>query len=444
MRFIFPFTDFLWILQKEEYENSRYAFWLQRFFFRRGFVKSERLVYTARAKATLVTAVILWLGTFYVIASVLPSFLLIVLLFALWCLAIPLFVLVANALLVPFMHLAHRRLEARARAQVRAHAPMKVVAIAGSFGKTTSKHFLYELIRYSKRTQMIPGTVNTTAGIAAWLKKHLAPSTELLIVEMDAYHPGEIAASCRMTPPDIAIVTNIGEQHMARFKRPERLVRAIGEVVEGAKPGAHVVADAQTLTALAPVRGDRSFVEVDTTHLRYDGEEIPARALSSSNRENLARVLFAAELLGIPKAFVKDSVTHLELPKRRQQVGTILGYEGIDDSYNISLSTARAGLAAGRAFADRVHKKLLVVAAGIPELGPEEQDGNVRLGEALAQAADHVAVLGSMFAPDILRGLKDAPHTRYARYEDFLAARKDFPASEWVLLLEPTLPDLYY
>jgi UDP-N-acetylmuramoyl-tripeptide--D-alanyl-D-alanine ligase len=445
MKALFPFTDFLWILQKEEYENRRYLFWLRRFFFRRGFVTSERIAYTGRAKLTLAVTLVLWFGSFYVVGYSLQVYWQIAVLLILWCVLIPVFVLIANFLLMPFVIAAHQRLEHRARERVRAHAPMKVVAIVGSYGKTTTKHFLYELVRHSYRSQMIPGTVNTTAGIAVWLLRELAPSTELLIVEMDAYHAGEIAASCRMTPPDIAIVTNVGEQHMARFKRIENLANAIGEVVTGSKPEACIIADARTRKALTGVRADRrTFSEVDTTQLVYGGRVLTSPELSASNRENLARALRAAELVSVPLAFVEDSLQHVVLPDRRQRVTQLLGYEGIDDSYNISLSTAEAGLAAARSFADAKDRKLLVVSAGIPELGPEALDGNMRLGEAVAQSADHVIVLNTMFAEDILRGLGTTPYTRLPRYEDFLAARDQFPPNEWILLLQPTLPDLYY
>ena len=120
------------------------------------------------------------------------------------------------------------------------------------------------------------------------------------------------------------------------------------------------------------------------------------------------------------------------------------GYDAIDDSYNISYSTALAGLAAARAFADSKHKKLLVIAAGIPELGPTELDGNYRLGQALAKTADHTIVLGSMFAPDIIRGLGNAKYSSYARLVHFTTDTEKFPKAEWVLLVQPELTDLYY
>ena len=72
-RTLLPFDDFLWILQKEEYETARYFYWLKRFFFRRNFVVSEKLIYTLRAKVTLGVAVLLWLGSLLSLFVPIPS-----------------------------------------------------------------------------------------------------------------------------------------------------------------------------------------------------------------------------------------------------------------------------------------------------------------------------------------------------------------------------------
>jgi UDP-N-acetylmuramoyl-tripeptide--D-alanyl-D-alanine ligase len=444
MNTLLPFTDFLWILQKEEYESGRYLYWLKRFFFRRNFVVSEKLVYTTRAKVTLILAELLWVLTFTVFTVIFPHILVWALVLLILLVLTPLYVLLANLALSPLFAFAHARVRRRAQALVAAHAPMQVVAVVGSYGKTTTKHFLYELVRYQFLTQMTPGTVNTTTGIADWLARELLPKTELIILEMDAYHRGEIAASCLIAPPSIVILTNIGEQHLARFGTHEALRQALGEAVAYARSDAIVVADASTIEQVREFAGSRELLEVDTSRLAYGVIELAAPALSGSNRENLARALAVAARLGILPNFAKHTVEALALPERRQEVTNLHGYEGIDDSYNISLSTARAGLAAARALAAARGKKLVVVAAGIPELGPEQSDGNVEFGKALAASADHTIVLGTMFARAIERGLGEAPHTRYARLNDFLADAAKFPKEEWVLLLEPVLPDLYY
>lgn len=446
MTYLFPFADFLWILQKEEYETKRYLYWLRRFFFRRRFVVSERLMYTARARTTLVFSVFLWVVSGIVATLSVSNESFLVVLAFLWIIGVPFAVLVANMLLTPFFGFLHARVRARAALCVREHSPMKIIAIAGSFGKTTTKYFLYELLRHRYRTQMTPGGVNTTSGIALWITKELAPSTELLIVEMDAYAIGEIAASASITPPSIGVITNVGDQHLMRFGTRARLAASLSELVAHARPGADIVTDAVTAKKLKPFVPNQIFRIADTAALSYRATPIHVPHLSDSNRENLARALLVADVLDIPIALVTDTCTHLELPDRRQKVGTVHGYEGIDDSYNISLTTARAGLVAARALADAKGKKLFVVTAGIPEFGPEEPESNRELGRSIASLANHAVILGSMFAPDISTGIAGViPETFPGRFEEFLKSAPElFPPSEWIALFEPPLPDLYY
>lgn len=440
-KFLFPFVDFLWILQQEEYETSRYLKWLRRFFFRRGFVTTGRLTYTSRALLTLSLSLGVFLlmlgGAFFVLGLSLQF----VVVSMVLLLCIPFFVLLGHLLLSPITSVLHARVRTRAAALVRARPAMKVVGIAGSYGKTTTKYFVHDLTRHSYKTQMIPGNINTLTGISEWLLRHLGKDTELLILEMDAYKKGEIAATCAITPPSIGILTSVGEQHMERFRTLERLCATLRELYDSMPAEGVFIADAKTMEAIGV-----TDTPVDTSVLTYAGRSIEVPELSASNKENLARALRVAEALAVPADFVVDACASLTIPDRRQKPGTVLGYEGIDDSYNIALSTARAALTAARAFADAKGKKLLVVAAGITELGPDEKDGNVRLGEAIGASADAVVVLSSMFAPDILMGVgTKIPVTSFARFADFeRAAHEAFPPSSWVLLLEPTLGDLFY
>lgn len=443
-----PFSDFLFILQSEEYNLARYFHWLPRFFFRRNFLKNESLVRTMRAKVMLGTT---YLVFFAVIAVLVYLFLetpvVLGLALLLTFLAAPLFVAVGYVLTAPWFGLAKKRLWARARTLIKSRSGLRIIAIAGSYGKTTTRSFVYELVRHTYRTQMMERNINTTTGIAAWLTKNLQPTTELLIIETDAYARGEIRDTARIVPPDIAIITNVGDQHMARFRTKANLAATLRELFEESKPNATLIADAKTFTDLSGGDLGRTKVlaEVSQSSL-YAGEELPSVSLSDSNRANLSYALRVAEALNISPSLVRDTVRTLQLPERRQQRTTMHGYDAIDDSYNISLSTAKAGLSAARALATEKGKKLLVVAAGITEAGPEEKEANKQLGVLLASEADHVAVLGSMYAREIIAGIAD--ETKYHCYTDFdaflLSAHADFPPTEWVVLFQPALPDLYY
>jgi UDP-N-acetylmuramyl pentapeptide synthase len=183
----------------------------------------------------------------------------------------------------------------------------------------------------------------------------------------------------------------------------------------------------------------------EAEQLAFLTKEIVAR-FSASNKTNLAFAVRVAELLNIPRAFIIDTCGKLELPDRRQKIATWHGYVCIDDSYNISLTTALAGLDAARALARREGKKLLVVTAGIPEFGPDNEDDNIQLGAAIAKNADHAIILQSMLADDIAKGIDvlDAYSVKKNLNTFIQDAHTEFPPDQWVILLQPELTDLYY
>jgi UDP-N-acetylmuramoyl-tripeptide--D-alanyl-D-alanine ligase len=444
---LFPFGDFLYILQQEEYDSRRYIKWLGRFFFRRNFQKRDRLKYTARAKITLSFIIVLWAAAlitlFFILTADILGFLFLTML---WIIAIPIFVLMGNFLLSPFFAVAKRAVIRKASEKVSQNDRLKIIAVAGSFGKTTTKNFVYELIRYNYQTQLVPGNINTTPGIANWVIGHLAARTEILIVEMDTYKKGEIRESCLITPPDIAIITSIGDQHLERFSRVENLAAALNEVFLHSKPSARLLCDANT-AKLLPSSQKRDHIIVGINDLAFlkTHPRIMAR-FSSSNLANLAFAVKVAKLLGISDEFVIDACEKLTPPDRRQELTTFHGYDCVDDSYNISFTTAQAGIVFAKDMAALREKQLLVVTAGIPELGPDDLDKNEALGKILSVKADHVALLKSIFHKDIKKGISDPE--KYTLFKDlkefFQRSNEQFPPKDWLLLLQPELTDLYY
>jgi UDP-N-acetylmuramoyl-tripeptide--D-alanyl-D-alanine ligase len=458
LRAVFPFSDFFYILQQEEYSSVRFLKWLPRFFLRRNFQVRDTLKYTKRVKSSLAFVVIVWLGSFIAAAAACFSFRFAptMLLALIWLLTIPFFVLAGNWLLSPYYNYRKKGVMRRAAATVRQHGNLKVVAVAGSFGKTTVKNFIYQFAHYNYATQMIPGNINTPLGIAMWVNAYLKPGTQLLIVEMDAYARGEIAASAAIAPADIAVITNIGDQHLERFGSKQALAFVLSEIFIGAKPRAQLLCTAETAAMIGDVRAwaaGRELSTVSDDALKMISAET-RKSFSASNQINLAFAVKAAQLLNIPRDFIVDTCPKMELPDRRQKEAEWHGYAAIDDSYNISLTTARAGIEAALALTKREGKKLLVITAGIPELGPSEKDGNEKLGELIASRADYAAILKSIFAEEIIKGIRGYEKitarngknfTVFENLSAFLAqAPTQFSPDEWVILVQPELTDLYY
>lgn len=425
--FLFPFYDFCYILQQEEYDLKRYIKWLPKFFFRRNFQVRDHLRVTKRVKIMLGVIGIIW-----VIGVSLNVWLIII-----DMILIPVYVGLGAAVTEPYFEMIKRKRRRMAMEIMKVKGVgTKIVVVAGSYGKTTTKNFVFQLCQHKYKTVMIPGNINTPAGIADWVINNFRTGTELLIAEVDAFYVGEIRRSLEIIPADVAVLTNIGDQHLERFNGEAGLARALTDTFLYAKAGAVLVCDSKTQAKLPhDLSREMNFVSP---------EQVGSVSLSDSNQDNLGFAVTVARTLGVTEGMIEDGVKHLELPERRQHVGEVLGYEGIDDSYNISFTTAQAGLAAARSLAKKKKKKLLVVTAGIPELSAENRDRNEKYGLILREKADEVVVLKSMLAGDLLNGLGDKSRVVKSFAELVKNIHSWYPVSDYVLLLQPELTDLYY
>jgi len=388
---IFPFSDFLYLIQLEEYESNRYLRLLPRFFLRRNFQKRGKLVLTSRAQTTLVTSI--GLTAFFIFFLNILSVIL-----------IPLWILLANIILSPLYESLKLNIQKKASKYFSENFNGKVIAVAGSFGKTTTKNYIYSLIKFNYKTQMVPGNINTPTGIANWVLKNLEKSTEILIVEMDSYFIGEIARSCAITPPDIAVLTNIEDQHLERLGSRENLKKALNEVFDYAKPGAKKIKNKKT---------------------------------------SLDNAIEVAKILGIPKDIVNDTKKRLQKPSRRGDIKNIHGFKTIDHSYNISTKTAIKNLSEASETAKTKKKKLIVITAGIPELGRENKDGNINYAKALKKSGTEIVLLKSILHKNYVNNLDN-----YKLVGDMNKAwetiKKEYSPKDYMVLMQPELGDNYY
>ena len=113
-----------------------------------------------------------------------------------------------------------------------------VVAVVGSFGKTSTKHILAQLLQPHVNTLPTRKSFNTLMGVTRVINEDLTPDNKVFVVEMDAYAEGEIAAMSNLVHPGLAIITAIGPQHMERFGTIDRIANAMYEVIAALPPRA--------------------------------------------------------------------------------------------------------------------------------------------------------------------------------------------------------------
>lgn len=114
----------------------------------------------------------------------------------------------------------------------------KVIAITGSNGKTTTKEAVLNILKYKFNEEYLlatEGNFNNEIGLPLTLFR-LRPTHKITILEMGMNHKGEIENLAKIAPPDISIVTNIGEAHIENFKSRKDIALAKKELLINTKP----------------------------------------------------------------------------------------------------------------------------------------------------------------------------------------------------------------
>lgn len=127
--------------------------------------------------------------------------------------------------------LKRRRLIRQARKKMASLPDLKVVAITGSYGKSTTKEMLAQILATELQVARTPENNNTELGVALAILNEVKQNTEVFIAEMGAYTTGEIASATKVARPDISIVTAVAPQHLALFGSMEKLTTAKYEIV---------------------------------------------------------------------------------------------------------------------------------------------------------------------------------------------------------------------
>jgi UDP-N-acetylmuramoyl-tripeptide--D-alanyl-D-alanine ligase len=372
--------------------------------------------------------------------------------------AVPLLVDAAAAILAPVERRLVGPFITSARSRLSQVAPT-VVAITGSYGKTSTKQHVNHLVSGSRTIVASPASYNNRAGLARAINEQLTPGTEIFVAEMGTYGKGEIADLCAWCPPSISVITAIGPVHLERFKSEDAIVEAKSEITRSADVVILNVDDAR-LAALAEqlaVVGKRivrcsavdpqADVSVipgdDGLHVSLAGAPVGVLALSGSAQpSNLACALAVALEVGVPADVALARAATLPLvPNRLAYAQAESGVWVLDDTFNSNPAGARAALASLMALP--ATGKRVVVTPGMVELGPRQFEENRRFAEEIAQVATHLLIVGETNRRALQAGAAPLVPIAVATREAAVAWVRSTLGPGDAVLYENDLPDHY-
>lgn len=132
----------------------------------------------------------------------------------------------------PITVLARNRIIQKAKKKRAEFKDLLVIGITGSYGKTSTKEFLYTILSEKYNVLKTRNHQNSEIGIARSILNDLRPEHKIFIVEMGAYNRGGIRLLCDIVKPKIGILTGISDQHMATFGSQENIIQTKYELIE--------------------------------------------------------------------------------------------------------------------------------------------------------------------------------------------------------------------
>lgn len=312
------------------------------------------------------------------------------------------FLAVSTVLILPFDKFSKLIIIALAKTKLKKYPHLKIVGIAGSYGKTTMKEVVSTILGVRFKVLKTPENINTPLGIAQLILKKLNRESEIFVVEMGEFYRGDIKVICNLVRPQFSFITGINEAHLERLKTIENAAATIFEIVDSMDPKGVIFLN----------QDDRNIEKYYATH----PNKIATSWYSSRNKKYSSTLLgnYAngtidgavqlARKLALSDKEIKTGITAIVPIKHRLE--PIQGQNGIlviDDSYNGNPEGVKEAIDVLKNYSNR---RKIFITPGLVEMGPRKREVHLKIGMDLVGVANQVILIKNSVTPYIASGLE--------------------------------------
>lgn len=322
----------------------------------------------------------------------------------------------------------------------------KIIAITGSFGKTTTKNFIYELIKDKYFTLVSPFSYNTFNGLLLTINKYLRPFHEYLIIEIGVDRKNGMNKFIKHFCFDISAITCIGNQHLKTFKTIANIsaekqkiylssrnviINFDDSYIKCSKKPLYITSiNYEKDIYVAPVSFDKIIIKImGATYFSS------CNIIGKHNLSNLAIAIAISKALNIPDVMIVNKIALLKNTKHRLSISYDKNFTIIDDSYN---SNYRGFLNALDVLSNYPYKKILITPGII-----ETNEKNSTLTQTICEKINKVC--------DLTMLIKNTEYQKHLNnYISFLSfkdaydyLKEKYHGETLVVLIENDLPDIY-
>ncbi len=331
-----------------------------------------------------------------------------------------------------FSDIFKMRTIAKAAAKIAKFPKLRVIGITGSYGKSTTKEILADILSKKYRVFKTPANINTAIGIAQLILDKLDDTYEIFVVEMGAYKIGEIKEICDMVRPRIGIITAINEQHLALFGAIQNTIKAKFELVDSLpKDGLAILngdgavmsnvkcqmsnqAQSSNVKIILFGFGENNDLQgydfkteeekarLKIKYRRNEIGELEFKNIGKFNVYNILGAIAAAQEIGMSfgeifKIIQKSDWSNFSFKIFNGLNGAIL----IDDTYNANPDGVLAAL---DYIKNRQGRKIIIMSSLI-ELGGRAHEIHQKIGKEISFIASKVFFMDIFYISDIRKGV---------------------------------------
>jgi len=428
-------------------------------------VVKKPLVVTARVKRLIFTTVLIYCLSIYFGFKLDINYYIILASLAYLQYFIALIAVKINIPIEKCVYLSYKR---KAMKKLSSMSNLDVIGITGSYGKTSSKNILNDILNSKYNTLATPRNLNTPYGLIMTINNDLDKFDELFIAEMGAYKIGEIKELCDLVHPKYGILTRIGTAHLELFGSQENVQKGKFELIESLPSDGVAVLNADdplqvsyelqnnVKTLWIGIDNECDYkatnINVSNTGTKFDliikGDKkkykFETKLLGYANIYNILAGIALGHHLGIKIKQLQSAVKSVKPVEHRLEIKNNGSVYYIDDAYNSNPVGSKMALDVLK----MMPGKKIIVTPGMIELGSIEDEENTKFGEYIADVCDEVILIGNKQTKAIQKGLENKKYDKKHIYilEDVIEA---FPLvnklkdKETYVLLENDLPDLF-
>ena len=304
---------------------------------------------------------------------------------------------------------------------------LKVVGITGSYGKTSSKNILNDILSVKYNSLATPKNFNTQYGLIITINNYLDKFNDIFIAEMGAFKRGRIKLLCDLVKPKYGIITTIGEAHLETFGSRDNIQKGKFELIESLpSDGIGILNMDDPYQVNYKINNKVKIIwisinnknadlyakniKMDMSGMKFDvyfkndniTHTFSTKLLGINNIYNiLAGIAFSKYVMNMDLDSISLGVKRIKTIEHRLEIKNRGNYTIIDDAYNSNPVGSKMALDV----LNMMNGEKIVVTPGMIELGSEQDTLNKKFGEYISEVADYVILVGEKQTKPILDGL---------------------------------------